>query len=151
MADRAPERADGQIDVRQDLVEPQTVSLLEGPFEQRSGNLKPDAIVVLVGSVAVLRYLRHIKPEFRLYVRPGIVLVCDAVTVFGAQLGESQRHRAIDERMAAVIGGVMRQRAQREGVLVEVGSPPDKAGDKVTGADIMGQVAEELVAEWVIP
>jgi hypothetical protein len=44
----------------------------------------------------------------------------------------------------------MRQHAQSEGVLVEVIRLPDKVGDEVPRAHVVGQVAEEHVAEGVV-
>ena len=78
-------------------------------------------LLVSVRRIAALRGLKHIEAELRLAVREGIVRIRDRIAEFQAQLRVEQRHRDIRRHaVAVVIGGVMRQRAQREGVLVQI-------------------------------
>ncbi len=52
--------------------------------------------------------------------------------------------------MALVIGGVMGQRAQREGIFVEILRLAHQVHDEIAAADIVHQVAEESAAERVV-
>ena len=52
--------------------------------------------------------------------------------------------------MAGVVGGVVRERAERERVLVDVARLADHRLDEVAGADVVQQVAEEMAAERVV-
>ena len=62
-----------------------------------------------------------------------------------------QRHGAIDRhRMPAVVGRVVTERAEREGVLVDVLRIAYQRFDEIAGADVVQQVAEEMAAERVV-
>jgi hypothetical protein len=52
--------------------------------------------------------------------------------------------------MAIIIGGIVRQRAQSESVLVNVLGVGDQVDHKIAAADVMRQIAEELAAERVV-
>ena len=52
--------------------------------------------------------------------------------------------------MADVVGGVMRERAEREGVLVDVVRLANQRLHEIAGADVVHQVAEEVAAERVV-
>ena len=52
--------------------------------------------------------------------------------------------------MADVVGGVVRQRAEREGVLVDVVRFAQQRFHEVAGADVVHQVAEKVVPERIV-
>src|ERR1039458_3336682 len=53
--------------------------------------------------------------------------------------------------MAIIIGRIMGQRSQSEGVLIQVLGFADQVEDKIADPDIMRQIAEKLAAERIIP
>ena len=70
---------------------------------------------------------------------------------FFASFGYSQGDRPVDGHAVALrIGGVVGQRAQREGEFVQRMRFADQVQDKISGAHVMHQVAEELAAERVV-
>ena len=52
--------------------------------------------------------------------------------------------------MAVNVGDIVRERAQRKGIFIGILAFSQQLQDKVPGADVMGQVAEILVAERVV-
>src|SRR5207302_8300519 len=106
------EASNGKIQIIKDIVQADAVSLLERALHQRLRNLETDEVVVAVGSVTVLRHLHHVETEFGANVRLGILGISDAVAKLLAQLGKLNRRYPVDGRMAAVIRGIMRQRAE---------------------------------------
>ena len=61
-----------------------------------------------------------------------------------------ERDRLVDRRVAIDVRDIVRERAQRKGIFVGILAFSHQLQNKVPGADVMGQVAEVLVAEWVI-
>ena len=52
--------------------------------------------------------------------------------------------------MAIIVGGVMRQRAQRECILVQILRLANQVENEVAAADVVRQIAVELAAERII-
>ena len=67
-----------------------------------------------------------------------------------ASFGYSMPDRQIDIGMAVDVGDVVRQRAQSEGVFVEVLRVVKQRLHKGAGANIVRQIAEDLIAERVV-
>ncbi len=106
--------------------------------------------MVAIGGVTVFCNLHHVEPEFGANVRFRIVGIGNFTSVLGPELGKFQRHDLVDDGMPHVIGGVMRQRPQREGVLVDVGRFFDQGGNEFSAAHIVQQVAEIFIAAGVV-
>ena len=53
--------------------------------------------------------------------------------------------------MPGVVERVVRERAEREGVFVGIGSVADQAVDEFAGSHVVCQVREEVAAERVVP
>src|ERR1700682_1580503 len=52
--------------------------------------------------------------------------------------------------MPRVVGGVMCQRAERKGILIEIVCILNHGLDKITGAHVMEQITEKSASEWVV-
>ena len=77
--------------------------------------------------------------------------VGDAVAVLRAKLGIHQRDRAIHRfGMTGVVGGVVRERAERERILVDVLRVAEEHFHEVAAADVVQQVAEQTAAERIV-
>ena len=59
-------------------------------------------------------------------------------------------NRLVDRRVTCDIRRVVRQGAQCEGVLIDILALEQQLVNKVSTADVMHQVAEFSVAEWVV-
>ncbi len=80
-----------------------------------------------------------------------IVPIGDDSSEPGAKLRIEYRDRVIHRNaMTADIGCIMRQRAQCEGVLIDVLRFVYQRRDEITGSDIVCQIAEKLVGERII-
>ena len=104
------------------------------------------------GGVAALGGLKDIESELRLGVGSRIVGIRYQLSEFPAQLRVEQRNGPVHgQRVAIIIGGIVRQRSQSESVLIEVLGFADQVEDKIAAPDVMRQIAEELAAERIIP
>ena len=56
----------------------------------------------------------------------------------------------IDDGMTADVGSVVRERAQRERILIQVRGVLKQGLDKVAAAHVVHQIAEKLAAERVV-
>ena len=149
--DRPPVRSDGEIEIEEHLLDPHSIGVLKGPLEHRFCDLKADEAFVSIRSVAALRRLKHIESKLRLAVREGIVRICDGIAEFRAKLRVEQRHRDVGgHAVAIVVGREVRQRAQRERILVEILRLANQVDDEVAAADVMRQIAIKLAAERII-
>ena len=70
--------------------------------------------------------------------------------MLGAEFGEFQSYNLIDHGMAHVVGRVMRERSQGEGIFVDVGRFTQKGAHEISAAHVMQQVAEVFLAEWIV-
>ena len=70
---------------------------------------------------------------------------------FRRSFGILERHRPVDrDRVSRRVGGIVREAAEGEGVLVEVLRLADQADDEIARADVVHEVAEQLAAERVV-
>src|SRR4051794_29030125 len=74
----------------------------------------------------------------------------DGVTVLCPELGKFLRDGSIHGRMSGDVSRVVRKRTQGKGILVDVASLGEQRPNKVAATNVMHQIAEESVAEWVI-
>jgi hypothetical protein len=104
--------------------------------------------VVGLAGVAAACHLQHVEGELGLHVRRRLVLVGHLVSVLLVQLGVEKRHGAVDpQTVAPGVGGVVGQRPQREGVLIEVLRLLEHGGDEHVRPHVVHEVREELGAE----
>ena len=70
---------------------------------------------------------------------------------FNAELRVEQRHRDVHgHAMAIIVSRVMRQRAQRECIFVEVLRISNQVQNEVAAPDVVRQIAVKLAAERII-
>ena len=106
-----------------------------------------------LGGEAIARYLDYVEAELGANVGGVIVFVGDQVSIPGAELGEGIGDGGIDGGMAGDVGGVVGQGSEGEGVLIDVPGFlgfGEHVGNEVSATHVMGQVAEEMVAEGVV-
>jgi hypothetical protein len=61
--------------------------------------------------------------------------------MFHAQLGIDDRHRAVHrDRMSAVVGRMMRERAKRERIFVDGTRFPQQRFDEITRTDVVDEI-----------
>ena len=90
-----------------------------------------------------MRDFENIEAELGLQVGDGIFGVGDDVAVFAAQVRIENRDGAIHgDGVAVVVGGVVSERAEREGVFVEILGVAEKRADKIGGTNVVDDVAE---------
>ena len=81
----------------------------------------------------------------------GFVLsIANRVAIFCAQFWITDCDSRIDRRVTVDICRVVRQRAQRKGVLIGILAFKQQLVDKVPAAHVMRQVAELLAAEGIV-
>src|SRR5579864_8175332 len=95
VADIAAVGAEHFVLVGQDAPEVETVGFAKSLFEERGGYLKPDEIVIAIGSVTPLGHFQDIETEFRLDVGQRIIFVGDGIAVLLLELGIKDRDGAI--------------------------------------------------------
>ena len=139
-----------QVFVRQHVLQLQPVNHQEDPFQQWFRDLETYEVVVLLRRIAILCDLQGVESELRLQMRRGVLGIANGVAIFRAQLRIMERDRLVDRRVAIDVRDIVRERAQRKGIFVGILAFSHQLQNKVPGADVMGQVAEVLVAEWVI-
>ena len=148
---RTAVRSDGEIEVEEHLLDPYAIGILKRPLEDGFGNLKADKGFVGIRGVALLGGLKHVESELCLGVRERIVGIRDPLSEFQFQLRVQHGHRHIHgHAMAVIVTGVMRQRPQRECILVEVLRLSNQVQYEVAAADVMSQIAVKRAAERII-
>ena len=137
--------------VLQDIFELQAIGFTESGLQKASRDFEPDKIVVLRRGIAPLRHLQNVKAKFGAYVCERIILVSDGVAEFLFQIWIQDRNGSIrGDAMAIVVGGVVRQRAEREGVVVDVLGVVQQSTDEISAADIVGEVTEKMTPVRVV-
>ena len=108
---------DGEIDVQEYLFQPHSIGILKRPVEQELGDLKSDELLVRGGSIAALGCLKNVESELCLGVGNRIVGISHQLAVLQPKLGIEHRNDLVDsQRVAVVVGGIVRQRSQCESV-----------------------------------
>ena len=99
----------------------------------------------------MLRHFQHIKAEFSFDVRQRVFLIRHYIPIFLFQLGIQKRHRVVrSNAMAIRICGVMRHRAQRESVIVQVLGVVHHCENKIGAAYVMREVTKKMAAVRVV-
>src|SRR5664279_6540108 len=70
--------------------------------------------------------------------------------VLPRQRGVCDANRQINVRMSVDVGNVVGERSQRESVLIEVLRIVEHRQNEVTGADIVCEIAEDVIAEGIV-
>jgi len=128
-----------------------SVGLEEGVGEQGGRDLNADVAEVAGGGEAAFAELVDVEGELGLDVCVGALGVVDAGAVLLFEAGELDGDGDVDggavtDGVADVVG----ERADGEGELVGCFRVVEKGEDEVSGADVVGEVGEELVAEGVV-
>jgi hypothetical protein len=117
---------EGQILVEENVADVEAVGLLKSAVEQRFRYLESDKIVIIVGRVEAGRDLNDVEAKLHHDVFLRILGVGHGVAVLGAKLWIQDGHRSVHRHgMTDIVSRVVRERAQGEGVFVEVLSLPD--------------------------
>ncbi len=128
------------------------VHVLERALQHRRCDLKADELMIRIRCVAAAGHLDDVEGEFGNYMRGRRLGVGDAIAVFGAEFWEEQRHGPVHRlRMPGVVGRVMRERAKRKRVFVDVLRIAQHRVDEIARAHVVQQVAEEVAAERIVP
>src|SRR4029077_5976120 len=109
-----------------------------------------DEVVILLRRITILRHLYHVESELSLQVRGMILRVPDGISVFGAQLRVLDGNGLVDSRVARDIRSIVRERAQRKGVLVGILALQQQFSHEVTAAHVVHQIAKFHAAKRVI-
>ena len=99
---------------------------------------------------AVVRNLVDVEGELCLTCADASSLKVTTGPYFAASLGNSTARRVGGLRVADVVADVVGERPDGKGKLVGVLGVAKKVNDEVAGADVMGQVGEEGVAERIV-
>src|SRR4029077_14877809 len=138
--------------VRKDAFQIQAVGLLKGLLEERNRHAKTDKIMVVIRRVTAACYFQDVESEFSFYVRQLVFFVGDRIAVFFLQFGVKHRDRAIRaDGVTLIIGGIMSQRSEREGIAVEIAGIAKEGQDKIPAADLKGVGAKEKSPGRVVP
>src|SRR5579862_2018464 len=128
-----------------------TIGADERALQSFAGNFKSDGAQVSGRGKFLICQLVDIKGKFSSDMTVRTLIVGYTSSELMLELGKLNRSRGIDGlRMADRIANVVRQGADGEGVFVDVLSVAEQVGDEISGADVVGEVAEELFAEGVI-
>ena len=112
---------------------------------------KPMKSWISVGGVALIRDFEDVEAEFGFQMSGGIFGVGDDVAVLVLQIGIEHRDGAIDgDGVAVVVCGVVGERAEREGVIVEILRIVQEGADEIGAANVVHDVAEFVAAVRVI-
>ena len=142
---------DGGLSLADDLAEVDAVGLKECTADDAVGDFEADVFEIGRGGEATLAELVDVEGEFGLDVGVGILGVVDGGTILLLELGELDGDGLVDSHAVTdVVADVMGEGADGEGELIGGVGVAEKAEDEVAGADVVGEVGEEDVAEGVI-
>ena len=152
LADSEAVGANRQVLGREHILHLEPVRVPERALEDALGHLEPDEPPVHDRQVLAADRARDIERELDDDVLLRSLRVRHPITELPLQLRIHHRDGPIRGfGMAGVVGRVVRQRAKRKGIFVRVRRLAQKRFDEVARAHVVHQVAEELVAERVIP
>ena len=143
--------ADGGLFGADDVGQAQSVGFEEGFAQEGHGDLKADVFEIGGGGEASLAELVDVKGELGLDVGVGVLSVVDGGAILLFELGEFDGDGLVDgEAVAEAVSDVVGERAYGEGKLVKRLGVVEQREDKVAGADVVGEVGEEGVAEGIV-
>ena len=149
-ADRETIRTHCQILVGQHVFQLHSVHDGKGPLQQGLGHLESDEIMVLLRRIAILRDLYRVEPKLYFQMRRLVLRIPHRLAKLRSQFRKLDRDRLVDRRVARDIRRIVRQCAQREGVLVGILAFEQQLTHEISAANVMHQVAKIFTAEWVI-
>jgi hypothetical protein len=100
--------------------------------------------------MAILRDLHRVEAKFCFQVRRLALGIADGLSILRAQLGILDSNGLVDRGVTGDVCCIVRQCAQREGVLVDILALEQHLTNKVSAAKVMHQVAEFLAAERIV-
>ena len=112
--------ANRQVLVRQHVLQLQPIDNWKDPLQQRLRDLESDEIVVLLRRITILRHLQRVESKLRLQVRRFVLRIANGDAIFRSQLWIADRDCLVDRRVAVDVRRIVRQRAQRKGILVGI-------------------------------
>jgi hypothetical protein len=143
--------ADGGLFASDDVGQNESVGLEEGLAEQSAGDFEADVPEVRRGGEAALAELVDVEGKLGSYVGAFVLRVVDDGTVLLFELGELDGDGMVDGgAVADGVADVVREGADGEGELVGGLRVVQKGEDEVPGADVVGEIGEEGVAEGVV-
>jgi hypothetical protein len=119
-ADRVTIRADRQILVSEHVFQLHPVPDGKDPLQQGLRHLEPDEVVVVLRRITILRNLYHVESELRFQMGCLVLRITDRLAKLRSQLGILDGDCLVDCRVAGDVRRVVRQGAQREGVLLDI-------------------------------
>src|SRR6266568_125474 len=106
--------------------------------------------MILLRRVALLGDLRHVEAELGSYVRRLVLRIEYGRAELHAQLRIYDSDGLVDRRVAGYVGSVMRQRAKRECIFVDIVALAQEFEDEIAAANVMDQIAEFFAAERIV-
>jgi len=151
LADRIAIGRDRSVEVREQVAHLQAVRLAHRALEERRGHAEADEALVGVRQKRTADRVHDVERELDDDVLARCLSVGHHVAVLLLEFWIHDRHRDVDRfRMTARVVGVVGERAERKRKLVDVTRIAQQRFDEIAGADVVHQVAEELVAERVV-
>src|SRR5215471_100102 len=130
----------------------ETVGVSESFFEKFAGHTETDGAQVSRRRKFEIGELLHVKGEFGSNVTVRTLAVGDGGAVLAFQPGERDGGGGIDGlRMPDRVAEIVRQGADRERIFVQRACVLQHPDDKISRANVVGEVAEESFAEGVVP
>lgn len=143
--------ADRGLSLTDYLMDVEAVGLKESPVDEVARDFEADVLEIPGGGEATLAELIDVEGELGLDVSVGILGVVDDRTILLLKLGELDRDSSVDcGAVTDVVADVVGKGPDGEGELIGSMRVAEKAEDEVAGADVVGEVGEEDVAEGVI-
>ena len=106
--------------------------------------------MILLRGITILRDLHHVEPKLDLQVRGLVLGIPRRFAIFRSQLRIFDSDCLVDRGVAGNVSRIVRERSQREGVLVDIPAFEQEFVDEVTAADVVRQIAELPVSERVV-
>jgi hypothetical protein len=133
--------ADRKVHVTKHVLELETIRVTKRTLEQRCGDLEPDPSLIGVGLERAARDFQHVEREFHHHVARRRVGIQDLRPILRAELGIDDRYATVDRnRMCDVVAHVVRERAERKRVLVDIPRVPHQRLDEITGPDVVDEI-----------
>ena len=148
---RAAVDADGSLSLADDLADVNAVGFKECVVDEAVGDFEADMFEIGGRGEATDAELVDVEGELGLDVGVRVLVVVDSGAVLLFELGELDGNRAVDgDAVTDTVADVVGEGADGEGELIGSVCVAEKIEDEIAGADVMGEVGEEDVAEGVI-
>jgi len=143
--------ADRGLFAADDVGQAEAVGFEERFAEERRGDFEADELCVCGGGEAELAELVDVEGELGLDVGVRVFGVVDGGTVSFFELGELNGNGLVDGVFVTeVVTDVVREGADGEGYFIGGLGVVEEREDEVAGADVVGEVGEEPVAEGIV-